>query len=416
MLILNAIALGCLGLPASFATLGMVPGVIVCLGVGVIAAYTSYTIGLVKIRYPQIAHYADIGYLLLGNPGGITISTIFVCLLVMVSGSHCLTGAVALSTISQTDTCTVIWSVVSAIALFLLAIPPTFTEQAILGYIDFASILSAVAVTVIATGIQKSNGVTFFEQSWSAWPREGVTFSEIFVAINNIVFAYAYGVAQPSFMDEMHTPQDYMKSIYWLTGIEMVIYTLTGSLIYAFVGPTVQSPALLSAGPLISRVAFGLALPVIFISGSINTVIAGRFLHGRYYKDSVIRYINTKQGWASWLSLIGIISIVAWVVAEAIPFFSELLSLCASLFISGFSFYFPPIMWYFLIREGDWCSKKNLRSAIGNGVVFMIGLIILGVGTYSSINSLVSCLAILDRDKSHSLTISRRSVNSSQET
>jgi hypothetical protein len=37
-------------------------------------------------------------------------------------------------------------------------------------------------------------------------------------------------------MDEMHTTTDYVKSIWALGLIEIVIYTLTGALIYAFVG------------------------------------------------------------------------------------------------------------------------------------------------------------------------------------
>lgn len=69
-------------------------------------------------------------------------------------------------------------------------------------------------------------------------------------------------------MDEMHAPKDYVKSIWALGLIEIFIYTLTGALIYAFVGPDVSSPALLSAGSLMAKVAFGLALPVIFISGA----------------------------------------------------------------------------------------------------------------------------------------------------
>jgi len=43
------------------------------------------------------------------------------------------------------------------------------------------------------------------------------------------------------------------------------IYTITGALIYAFVGDEVASPALLSTSETVSRVTFGVALPVIFI-------------------------------------------------------------------------------------------------------------------------------------------------------
>jgi hypothetical protein len=71
----------------------------------------------------------------------------------------------------------------------------------------------------------------------------------------------------------------------------------------------VQSPALLSAGFTVSRIAFGVALPVIFISGSINTVVVGRFVMDRAFPNSVIKYVNTKKGWMVWLGIIGVVTV-----------------------------------------------------------------------------------------------------------
>ena len=304
-----------------------------------------------------------------------------------------LTGTIAFLNLSANGACSVVFGFVSAIILFLVAIPPSFAEVAILGYIDFVSIMLAIGITIIATAITSGNapgGLTAVD--WSPWPKEGVTFAEAFVAITNIVFAYSFSICQFSFMDEMHRPQDFIKSIWSLGIIEIFIYTLTGALIYAFVGQDVQSPALLSAGPTISKVAFGVALPVIFISGSINGTVVARYLHGRIYKDSVVRFINTKKGWITWLAMLAFLTIIAWVIAEAIPFFSDLLSIMSALFISGFTFYFPAMMWFMLIKKGKWNSKENLLLSIVNGIVFIIGMITLVAGTYSAIVDIVSYL------------------------
>lgn len=392
--IVEAIALGSLGLPSAFAALGMVAGVILTIGLGFVAIYAGYSIGEVKLRYPQVGHYADVGQLLLGNVGSKIFVGSFVALLIFVIGSHCLTGAIAFETITQSSSCSIIFSVASAAILMLLAIPPSFAEIAILGYIDFASILVAIGVTMIATGIQSSNGSGGFAAAdvlaWSAWPKPGLTFSAAIVATNNIVFAYSFAGCLPSFMEDMHTPEDYVKTLWWLGGIQIVIYTLTGSIIYAFVGQGVQSPALLSAGPIVSRVVFGIALPVIFISGSINTTVVCRYIHGKVYRDSAVRFVNTSKGWSTWLGLVFCVTILAWIIAEAIPIFSELLSIISALFVSGLSFYIPPIMWYMLLKEGAWYEKHNLKPAILNGVVFLVGMIIFGCGTYSSVAELVS--------------------------
>ncbi|KAJ6000484.1 hypothetical protein N7481_000893 [Penicillium waksmanii] len=391
VLIVQSIALGSLSLPAAFATLGMVAGIILTIGLGVIAIYASYIVGLVKLKYPHLPHYVDFGRLLMGGAGDKIFTVGFVALMTLTVGSHCLTGKLALATITGSNVCALVFSVVSGIILFAFAVPPSFAEISILGYIDFASIIVAIGISIIATGVQ-SHESTNASSSWSAWPKENLTFSEAFVAISNIAFAYAFSSAQPSFMDEMHTPKDFTKSITTLATTQMTIYALTGSLIYAFVGQDVQSPALLSAGPPLVKVAFGVALPVIFISGSINATVACRFIHGRIYQDSIVRYVNTTKGWVTWLTVVALINILAWVIAEAIPFFSELLSICGALLVSGFSFYLPPVLWFFLLREGSWSEKQNIRHGILNLIVFIVGITILGCGMYASVTEVVSSL------------------------
>lgn len=80
----------------------------------------------------------------------------------------------------------------------------------------------------------------------------------------------------------------------------------------------------------------GVALLVIFISGSINTTVACRFIHGRVYQDSVICYVNTAKGWITWLAIVALITIVAWIIAEAIG-----LILSTSPILQAFAFYKP---------------------------------------------------------------------------
>ena len=393
----EAIALGSLGLPRAFATLGMVAGIFLSIGIGLVAMYAAYNIGQIKLRYPQVSHYADVGALLFGKGIGSSIFVAaFVSLLIFVVGSHCLTGAIAFKDIVQTDICSTAFSAISAAILLLLAIPPSFADIAILGYIDFASIVIAIGITMIATGIQDRGNIGDPEPyvAWSAWPKQGITFEEAIVSANSIVFAYSFGGCLPSFMDDMHTPGDYVKTLWWLGGSQIFIYTLTGSLIYLFVGQTVQSPALLSAGPLISRIVFGIALPVIFISGSINTTVVCRYIHGKVFAHSAARHVNTPKGWATWLGLVSTVTVLAWIIAEAIPVFSDILSISSSLFVSGLSYYIPPVLWFVLLKQGKWYDRKNLKVAVCNGVVFLIGIVILVCGTYASVAELVSLLLL----------------------
>ncbi|PHH91802.1 hypothetical protein CDD83_10225 [Cordyceps sp. RAO-2017] len=390
VLIVESVALGALGLPAAFASLGMVLGVFFCVSLGLVAVYTGFLVGEVKLKYPQVAHYADSGRLLMGRFGYELFGAMFVVSIIFVIGSHVLTGTIAFLKLTDNGGCSAAFGFLSAIILLVLAIPPSFADVAILGYIDFASILIAIGITIIATGIQASDGPGLTAINWSWRPKPDLSFVEAFVAISNIAFAYTFVVGQFSFMDEMHTPSDYMKSIWSLGMIEISIYTLTGAIIYAFVGVDVKSPALLSAGETVSKVAFGLALPVIFISGSINTTILGRYIQGRVLsKDSECHHVNTSKGWAIWLGIVSAVTFTAYIIAELIPFFSPLLSLLASLFVSGFSYYFPALMWFKLLREGPWYASKNILSCLASGLTFVVGIVILICGSYASVADII---------------------------
>lgn len=377
----------------------MVAGTIITVGIGFIAIYTSYVIGQVKIKHPQVTHYAHVGRLLLpGRAGAIlegVIGCAFVLYLVLLVGSHCLTGTIAFQTITQVDVCTLVWGIVSMILLFLCALPPSFAEMAVLGYVDFVSICVAILLTLIATGIRANNQEGGFAAvDWTVGPKEGATFYEAMVAVTNVVFAYSFAICQFSFMEEMHTPTDFPKAV-WVLGItEIIIYTCTGAIGYAFIGNSAQSPALLSAGFTVSRVAFGIALPVIFISGSINTVTSGRYVLDYLFPHSPIRYVNSPKGWMAWIAYITVASVIAWVVAEAIPFFSDLLGIISALFVSGFSLYLPGFMWFVIIREGG-CFQgwKNTSLTILNTVCILIGLICFGCGTYGAVEDIIVSFA-----------------------
>ena len=248
-LIVEAIALGSLSIPSAFATVGMVAGVILSVGIGLIAIYTSYVVGQVKMKYPHVEHYADAVGLIWGKFGYELAGVMFALFLVLITGSHTLTGTIAwVGIVDNYKICGLLWGIISAILLFCLALPPSFTEFAILGYIDFVSILIAIGVTIIATGIEASNAPGGLSAvTWSVWPPPRKIFYSAFLSTTNIVFAYSFAVCQYSFMAEMHTPSDYVKSIWALGLAEIFIYTITGGLVYAFVGANVESPALLSA-------------------------------------------------------------------------------------------------------------------------------------------------------------------------
>lgn len=95
------------------------------------------------------------------------------------------------------------------------------------------------------------------------------------------------------------------------------------------------------------------------------------------------------MGWLTWLGLVFSLILIAWIIAEAIPFFSDLLSISSSLFISAFSFYFPAMMWFTLVKQGAWYRRENILKSLLNMLILVIGMVILVGGTYTSIIDII---------------------------
>lgn len=68
-LIVEAIALGSLGIPGAFANLGMVAGVILTIGLGFCAIYAGDIVGQVYCKYPHVKDFGDALGLIGGRPG-----------------------------------------------------------------------------------------------------------------------------------------------------------------------------------------------------------------------------------------------------------------------------------------------------------------------------------------------------------
>ncbi|CAM1500377.1 Fc.00g095390.m01.CDS01 [Cosmosporella sp. VM-42] len=395
ILVVEAIGLGTFSLPSAFATLGVVAGTFCCVTMGLLAIYTGWIVGKVSVVYPNVNHYGDIGGLLMGRFGSELFGGLYVLELILMTASFMLTGTIAFNILSDYGACGLVFSIVSGILLFVLAIMPSFTEAAILGYVDLLSVVSALGITIIASGIESSKapgGVSAV--NWSAWPDPDATFKDGMVAICNILFAYCFSMFLSPFMAEMHTPSDFMKSVWTLGIIEIMVYTVTGVLIYVFIGNEVESPSLLSLSSVVSKVAFGVAIPIIFISGAIGNTVTARYIHLRLYKNSIVRFINTPKGWATWLAVLATITVLAWIIGEGIPIFNDLLSLSSALFISGFVLYFPSIIWYKLLCKGSWYRNENILHAVLCLFCFGFGLLVLVGGTYASVKDIQHHYAI----------------------
>lgn len=187
----------------------------------------------------------------------------------------------------------------------------------------FLSILSAVLITMIGVAVQRpGNG--------SYKVTEHTSFVNGFTAITNIVFAYCGHPGYFGFISEMKNPEDFPKCLCMQQGFEILLYTVSAAVIYRYAGDGVASPALGSTGPVLRKVAYGIAIPTIVIGGVVLGHVAVKNVYVRIFRGTNVMHQRSLLGTGAWIGLALGYWIIAWIIAEAIPVFSDLLSLIVS--------------------------------------------------------------------------------------
>ena len=180
-------------------------------------------------------------------------------------------------------------------------------------------------------------------------------------------------VAFFSFISELKHPEQYPKALFLLQGVDTSMYLIVAVVTYRYAGTSVASPALGSTSPLLQKIAYGIAIPTIVIAGVINGHVAAKYIYVRLFRGTDRM---SKKSWSSfglWAIIVLILWIIAWIIAEAIPVFNDLLSLISALFASWFTYGLSGVFWLYMnygrYREN---GRKIFLTGL-NAVIFCIG-------------------------------------------
>ncbi|RCK65745.1 N amino acid transport system protein [Candida viswanathii] len=401
LLLCEYICLATLSFPWSYSVLGLGLGLIVTVVVSLLCFYTGLIVADYCAAYPHLIDICDIGQHLVGPRWIWHLTAVsFLIFNLLIQALHVLVGEKYLNTISDNKTvCSVVFGVVSAVACFLFSLPRTFSHMSGVAYFASGTMLIAMILAMVFAGIQEHP--FGYEEStpvvWTAWPKDQ-NYVNIMSAVLNIVFTFAGQLTYPSFISQMSRPRDFKKALTVVTIIELITYALVGAIIYVYVGNAyITAPAFGSLTGKYKKIAYSFAVPTIVFLGSLFSNISA-------HKDSVHRNSHTVTGWLVWIGLNGGLWILAFIVAEVIPFFSDLLSLMSSLFSCFFGFIFWALAYFKLkkfyhykktgedisllqlFRQGDWFFKSEF---ILNVIIFALGWYILGPGLYSTVQSII---------------------------
>src|SRR5271163_3259743 len=156
--------------------------------------------------------------------------------------------------------------------------------------------------------------------------------------------------------------------------------------VYAYTGGQYNTaPAFGSLGnEVYAKVAFSFMIPTLIFLGVLYASVSARFIFFRIFEGTKHKSEHTVIGWASWAAILGATWLGAFIIAEVIPFFSDLLSLMSSLFDSFFGFIFWGTA-YLRMRGTEYGSgfyrNRGMRGWLGfllNWIIIAIGFFFLG--------------------------------------
>ncbi|PMD17603.1 amino acid transporter-like protein [Hyaloscypha hepaticicola] len=407
------ICLAIMSFPYSYSVLGLVPGIILTVVVAALVLYTSLVLWEFCLRHPEVRDVCDIGQMLFwGKTSAWYITAVmFILNNTFIQGLHVLVSAKYLNTITNHSQCTVVFAVIATIICWFSSLPRTFSALSKLGtasaLFTFISVLLAAIFAAIEAHPQGYNpdpnyinpttGIHGGEPIVTAVPLKGTTFVVGMNAFLNISYTFIGQITLPSFIAEMKEPRDFPKALWAVTIAEIILFSLVGGIVYGYTGNQYNtSPAFGSLGnEVYKKVSFSFMIPTLIFLGVLYASVSARFVFFRLFEGTRHKSQHTLVGWATWGGILAATWLGAFIIAEVIPFFSDLLSLMSSLFDSFFGFIFWGVA-YIRMRRVDggvyWLREQSLYGYMMlafNVLIILIGLFFLVAGTYTSVQSII---------------------------
>ncbi|KAH7258747.1 hypothetical protein FSOLCH5_007671 [Fusarium solani] len=394
ILFANQIGLGILSLPSTLMTLGIVPGLIALIGIGVLSWYTAYELLQYYRLHPQVVNVVEMTRFV-GGPWLEGVAGVMMMIqVIFVAASAIVTLSIALNTISSHATCTVVFIFVACAACFLLCLPRTTKFVSNLGVPNAVSVLAASILVMISLGIKGPRQVDSIDD----WHRDIVvighpSFRDGLNACLKIVFAYAANLSFVGYMAEMKDPiKDFKFCLAFLEGSCITLYSAFAIIFYCLGAEYTTSPILGATSSTPAKAAYGVVLPAIYSTG-----LAYGHIGAKYIFVNVMRWMgavhevtsDTVRSWSVWLASVVGFWIIVFILSNAIPIFDSILSITSATTISWFTYGFSAVFWFHMNWNNLFRDWKKICLTLLNAFLIIISLFLNAAGLWASITELL---------------------------
>ncbi|ORY92825.1 transmembrane amino acid transporter protein-domain-containing protein [Leucosporidium creatinivorum] len=342
--------------PWAISQLGFLPGIAVYTVLGVVACYTGLLLwkmymGLDSDRYP-VRGYGDLAEKIVGGWARHTVNILQSVQLIFNVAVVILGNGQSLSQISHGRVCfsvlMLIWTLVGMIVSQLKSLRK-------ISWLGSACVILSLFGIFINVGVVPHSLPNYSGALNQLGVVQGPTITELIhnsgfngslVAVMNIVYAYGGALMFVEFMTELRRPMDFWKAMCCAQVFIYVLYVFYGTFIYAFQGqfsmiPANQGISIYWAQTLTNCISLVTGLIVAALYGhvglrSIYINIVEDLFHGPL--------LSSRRGMLIWFGAVVGYWSGAFIIASAVPQFSNISGLVASVCILQFSFGIPPAL------------------------------------------------------------------------
>ncbi|PSN64992.1 hypothetical protein BS50DRAFT_496552 [Corynespora cassiicola Philippines] len=370
-------ATGVLSIPTAMYGLGAIGGALSVIGWGAINTYFAIVQGNFRNRHAHCHSIADMALVVGGPILKEIVGGLFIIAYVLCSGSGIIGLAAGLNALSDHAACTVWWAFLSAVVIIASASVRKFEKIGWLTWAGFISIYVAVFIVVV--------GVTTRDRPAAA-PQEGdfdfgyhaIAYPSFMVGMTATCTIFVSSAGTSAFLpviSEMKKPRDYNKAVYVCMGIVQASYLAFSLVVYKWCGKWVTNPSLGSAGSTLKKVAYGIGLIGLMVSGCLYLHVAAKYVFVRILRNSSHLQRNTVVHWGTWLGCTTILGALAFILAQAIPIFSYLIALTGSICFAPIAICLPGYLWLY-----DHPEYKS--GGIGKKAIWGLHVLLIAIGAF----------------------------------
>jgi amino acid transporter len=402
---------------------------------GMLSLYTAYNLIQYWRKYPYMLNIVDYGRVLGGPSVEAFFAVSFLINMALISASALVTLTIGLNTVSEHATCTVVFTVVAALAMWAMCVPHRMRFVSWASWPCTASIIATVLIVMISLGVQ---GPRNPDAPLNLKAIDSPTFTQAVSAFLNIAFAYTGNQAFPTVLAEIENPpRDFPRAVTIEKCITTTIYVIVASTVCALSGEQVASPAIGSLQNTMAKVCYACSFIGLLGTGLIFGMTSARCLHVffmrhinslKYGKTQRARSIasdasrdhrssvtmpeaSKKTEWAVWLFSVTLFWVVVWILANAIPVFNSLLNISSSLLLSWFTWGVTMLFWFHLNWNGKWQSSgKKMALAALNVLILVLVMFMMVPGMYASIDALLAVFADPNQSVNGAFTCANNSI------